>query len=86
MSKRSEYNQRRLEIAKMRAEQKAKAEEELKDLNRGLVAVLIVGWSFDEECNETNVKKFLYDAPQIQTQVDTFAGDYSNFFTKPPSN
>lgn len=51
-----------------------------------LVASLVVGWSFEEECNETNVMKFLSDAPQIQMQIDQFAGDRANFFEKPPQS
>lgn len=47
------------------------------------VAALVVGWSFPEECTPENVLNFLQSAPQIQQQVDEFAGDRANFFAKP---
>lgn len=56
------------------------------DIDRELVASLIVGWSFAEPCDKVNVCKFLADAPQVQAQVDSFAGNRANFFVKPPQN
>ena len=53
---------------------------------RKQVAALVVDWSFDEECTEANVCKFLADAPQIQEQIDSFAAVRSNFFVKPPQD
>jgi len=55
-------------------------------LKRKLVASLITGWSFKQKCTEVNVKKFLEGAPQIQEQVNMFAGDRANFFVKPPQD
>jgi len=53
---------------------------------RKILASLVVGWSFDEECNEVNVLKFFADAPQVQEQVGAFAGERTNFFVKPPQD
>lgn len=54
------------------------------DITRELVASLVVGWSFDEPCDKANVNKFLSDSPQIQEQIDLFAGGRANFFAVPP--
>lgn len=54
------------------------------EIDRELVATLIVDWSFPEPCEKANVCKFLADSPQIQAQVDLFAGNRANFFAKPP--
>jgi hypothetical protein len=65
----------------------AEKQEALQDeTTRKMVAALVVDWSFDTECNETNIRKFLADSPQIQEQIDSFAGVRSNFFVKPPQD
>ena len=51
-----------------------------------LVAVLVVGWSFDQKPTKENIVDWLKTAPQIQEQVDQVAGDRTNFFTKPSSD
>lgn len=45
-----------------------------------LIACLVAGWSFDQECNLENVTAFLTKAPQIADQVDKVAGDRRLFF------
>lgn len=62
-------------------------------LQRNLVASLVAGWSFSDseimgegnciECTPEKVSAFLETAPQIQEEVDAFAGQRSNFFNKP---
>ena len=37
---------------------------------RNLVATLVMGWSFDEECTHANVVEFFRKAPQVQKAVD----------------
>ena len=46
------------------------------------VAVLVVGWSFDEECTRENVEEFLTDAPHVRKFVDLEAGRMSHFLGK----
>ena len=46
------------------------------------LAVLVVGWSFKEECNEENVLIMLGDAPYIADLVDREAGRTKNFLGK----
>lgn len=45
-----------------------------------VVASLVSGWSFDEECSPDNVKKFLKSAPQITDEIDRVVGDRALFF------
>lgn len=55
-------------------------------IRRKLVAALVSDWSFPEKCNIETVSAFFEKAPQVQTQVDNFAGERSNFFAKPPKS
>lgn len=77
-------NREKVKLAKKQNLDPAQVARQNADIDRRLVASLVVDWSFDEECNEVNVAKFLADAPQIQGQIDLFAGDRANFFKKPP--
>lgn len=52
------------------------------EINRRLVASLVVGWSFGDAPTESEVVGFFADAPQVQEMVDLFAGDRGNFFEK----
>lgn len=49
-------------------------------IQRSLIAKLIVGWSFDQECTHENVVNFLTEAPQIEEQVNSYCGKRSLFF------
>jgi hypothetical protein len=51
-----------------------------------LIASLIKGWSFDMECSEAGVVKFLKKAPQIAEVVNRFAGNRSVFFKMAAEN
>lgn len=51
-----------------------------REAKTSLVASLVKGWSFDQECTTENVISFLSDAPQIQDQIDRVAGNRSLFF------
>ena len=57
----------------------AKTEKE----DRELVAILVVGWSFEKECTQENVLKFLESAPQVEEQINEIAGKREHFFKKP---
>lgn len=54
-----------------------------------LVAVLVSGWSFEEEdgeptpCTLEAVVDFLEAAPQLEIQINQFAAERSHFFNKP---
>lgn len=45
-----------------------------------LLASLIAGWSFPEECTLEAVAAFLSKAPQIEEQINRFAADSKDFF------
>lgn len=52
------------------------------NIRRGVVASLIVDWSFPQECTHENVVEFLREAPQIEEAVNTIAGKRHLFFVK----
>lgn len=83
---RAEADRDKAVIAKKTKDKPAEFAKAVEEIDRGLVASLIVGWSFPEECTKENVINFLAGAPQIQTQVDMFAGNRVNFFVKPPQD
>lgn len=47
-----------------------------------LLCSLIIGWSFEQECNEENKKKLLREAPQIGDAIDKMASRRMLFFKK----
>lgn len=49
-----------------------------------LIASLVMGWSFEQECTKANVVNFLTQAPQIQEAINLAAGDRARFFKKGP--
>ena len=53
------------------------AEEQL-----NLIASLVTGWSFPQECTKKNVLRFLKEAPQIAENINTYAAQRSNFVKK----
>lgn len=57
-------------------------DEQRKELTYDAVAALIADWSFDEECTPEAVKELLKEAPQIEDQVNKFAGNRGNFLEK----
>lgn len=65
------------------------------DAKRGLIASLVISWSFEQECSIENVKAFFRQAPQIADAVDQVASKRALFFaprssssenTPPPSS
>lgn len=60
--------------------------ERAKDARREVLAALISGWSFDEECSPEAAASFLKDAPQVANQVDKFAVDNEAFFGNGSNN
>ena len=61
--------------------------EELRDKhNLVLISSVVASWSFAEECTPENVSAFFENSPQVQLQVDNFAGTRANFFAKPPKS
>ena len=60
--------------------------EAIADEKLNLVAVLVMGWSFDQECTLENIKAFLREAPQIADQIDQIAARRTLFFGKRLSN
>lgn len=77
------------EMVKLAKNQKAEPEDKArreKEITCRLASALVCSWSFDVECDETNIMKFFKDSPQVQEQADMFAGTRTNFFKKPPQN
>lgn len=58
----------------------------IQDAQRSLIATLVIGWSFPEECTHDNVMKFFREAPQIQDAVDKAASRRALFFVKESSD
>lgn len=46
----------------------------------GLVASLVISWSFPEECTRKNVIEFLKNAPQIEDSINQLATKRALFF------
>ena len=57
-----------------------------KAITTELVAVLVAGWSFGAEATKENVIAWLKTAPQVEIEIDNFAGERANFFKKPSPN
>ncbi|MBG89599.1 MAG: hypothetical protein CMO80_22250 [Verrucomicrobiales bacterium] len=53
----------------------------IEDLQLKLIATLVIGWTFDQECTEENVVNFLREAPQIADAINRFAGNRKAFFS-----
>lgn len=49
-----------------------------------LLASLVVGWDFAEECTPENVQSLLFEAPNVRDQVDETAGNRA-LFLRPKS-
>lgn len=82
----SKANREKVKVAKLNTKDPAAADRKLAEINRELVATLVAGWSFPVECDKAHVVQFLADSPQIQKQVDDFAGNQANFFVRPPED
>ena len=81
LTARDEAMQKAAEIGSIKELEARKAQVKLNGLR--MKAALVAGWSFDEECTEENIIKFLQDAPQIQDQIVAIADDNAAFFTQP---
>lgn len=57
-----------------------------KDSKLRMIASLVVGWSFDEECNVENALLLLAEAPFIADQIDRKAASTKEFLAKKPKN
>ncbi|ALH23697.1 hypothetical protein PaMx11_23 [Pseudomonas phage PaMx11] len=58
----------------------------IQDAQRALIATLVIGWSFEQECTHDNVMKFFREAPQIQDAVDKAASRRALFFANGSSD
>lgn len=54
--------------------------EKIEELRIRLIAHVVANWTFEQECNETNVVKLFKEAPQICEAVNQFAGNRRAFF------
>lgn len=76
----ADANARREAFAIAALEDKAAQAEAIADSKRKLLAVLVVAWSFPQECTTENVMAFFKEAPQIMDAIDTTAGRRALFF------
>lgn len=53
---------------------------EIAKSKRGLIASLVVAWSFDQPCTRENVEAFFMEAPQIMDAIDMAASKRALFF------
>lgn len=67
-----------MRIAQIENPRERLVEVELSKLK--LIAILVVSWSFEQECTLENVVAFLKEAPQIADAIDTAASKRSLFF------
>lgn len=59
---------------------KAKVAKAKLDSKYRVMAALVAGWSFEEECTPEAVEAFLRAAPQLCDKLDRFAADSKGFF------
>lgn len=50
------------------------------EIQRELIAELVVDWSFEQPCTKENVINFLKEAPQIEEQINSYCGKRTLFF------
>ena len=73
-----------IEIAQMDDEDKRALA--VADIELRTIAALVADWSFDQECTQKAVVKFLREAPQIAEMVNRYAARRSLFFGKESSH
>lgn len=56
--------------------------EEITIAKRKLLSSLVCGWSFEKECNQSNVMDFFHNAPQVMDAIDRVASTRALFFGK----
>lgn len=56
------------------------AEKFVQDNRPRVLATLVYGWSFEQECTPENVEAFLRSAPQIADKVNEYCGSNAYFF------
>lgn len=61
---------------------KEKAATMLEEHRLRVRASLVISWTFEQECTEANIMKFLQEAPQIAKEIDRLSGRRSLFFKK----
>lgn len=71
------------EVGELQEPNAAVRKERVRDLQLRLTASLVAGWSFPEPATVENVKKFLFNAPQIRAQLNAIADDTQRFFNAP---
>lgn len=60
--------------------------ELIRESQLDIIASLVAGWSFEEECTQEKVKELLREAPQISDAIDRIAAKRLLFFAKGSSN
>lgn len=71
------------EVQSLTEPNKEKRKEKVAELQLGLKASLVAGWSFDLKASPENIIDFLREAPQVQMMIMSVADDSARFFSKP---
>lgn len=83
---RADLNAKRMALTIAGMEDETAREEAIELQKRKIIASLVAGWSFPEECNEENILEFLKEAPQIADLVDRIARNRAVIFAKKPNS
>jgi len=78
----AEDESRRVAMMAAKLEDESVQRAMLRKEKLGLVASLVIDWSFEQECNDENVRKFLQEAPQIADDINRVCAKRSLFFGK----
>jgi hypothetical protein len=65
------------------------ADEQAAEMERArldLLTALVVGWSFEQEASEENIREFLIEAPQIADAINKTAGQRALFLSSSSAN
>jgi hypothetical protein len=76
----AESVKRKLTDGDMPADMRKALSERTRENRLDMLASLVAGWSFEQECTVEAAREFLADAPQIAAQIDGLAGSNQAFF------
>lgn len=73
-------------VIKLRGKPQEEVDKAASESKLRLLAAIIVGWSFPEECSEENKINLLREAPQIAEAVNRHSADRTLFFANASKN
>lgn len=84
--RRAEIQAKRAAAKLVEIEDEEERAAEVRKQTTGVIASLIAGWSFEQECSPDNVVNFLTEAPQIADMVNQIAARRRDFYNAPSEN